>query len=195
MATELVTTSNIYNVIRRAFGFMDQKILQHGEITAYIFYNMLKADGSYTDVELAEYTLVGMMHDIGLIKTGYNDNLVHTESSNVWAHSVYGYLFLKYLSPVGKMADVVLYHHLPHNLHSLIKSNQMKVAEYLTLADKMDVFMRMEDHGMEQDYFIRKANVEFSAKALEMFYAAQTKYVFMNKLKSDKYQQELAQLF
>lgn len=195
MANELVTTSNIYNVIRRAFGFMNQKILQHGEITAYIFYNMLKADGSYTDTELAEYALVGMMHDIGLIKTGYNREPVHNETHNVWAHSVYGYLFLKYLSPVGKMADVVLYHHLPYNRHSMIKSSQMKAAEYLALADKMDVFMRMEGHGMEQDYFVRKANIEFSGKALEMFYAAQTKFSFMNKLTSDKYQQELAELF
>lgn len=195
MATELVTTSNIYEVMRRTLGFMDHKILLHGEITAYIFYNMLKADGMYTDMELAEYTLVGMMHDIGMIKTGYKGNLVQYEFNNVWAHSVYGYLFLKYLSPVGDMAEVVLYHHLPYNLHSRIKSSQMKATEYLTLADKMDVFMRMEGHGMSQDYFVKYANVEFSAKALEVFNAAQAKFSFLNKLKTDEYQKELSHLF
>lgn len=195
MATELVTTSNIYNVVRRALGFMDNRILLHGEITAYIFYNMLKAEGGYTDVDLAKYTLVGMMHDIGLIKTGYKGDLVQYESENVWAHSVYGYLFLKYLSPVGRKAEVVLYHHLPYYLHSRINSNKLKVAQYLTLADKMDVFMRMEGHGMEQDYFIKRANIDFSAQALEMFYAAQEKFAFLNKLKTNEYQQELELLF
>lgn len=195
MANELVTTSNIYNVIRRVLGFMDHKILLHGEITAYILYNMLRADGTYTDTELAEYTLVGMMHDIGMLKTGYKGDIVQYESTNVWAHSVYGYLFLKYLSPVDDMAEVVLYHHLPYNLHLRIKSTQMKVAEYLTLADKMDVFMRMTGHGMSQDYFVKYANVTFSAKALELFYAAQNKYSFLNKLKTDEYQKELAGLF
>lgn len=195
MANELVTTSNIYNVMRRVLGFMDHKILLHGEITAYILYNMLKIDGVYTDTELAEYTLVGMMHDIGMIKTGYNGDIVQYESTNVWAHSVYGYLFLKYLSPVDDMAEVVLYHHLPYNLHSRIKSTQMKVAEYLTLADKMDVYMRMTGHGMSQDYFVKHANVEFSAKALEVFYAAQNKFSFLSKLKTDEYQKELAGLF
>ncbi len=195
MAKELVTTSNIYDVMRRALGFMDNKILLHGEITAYIFYNMLKADGSYTDVELAEYTLVGMMHDIGMIKTGYKEDLVQYEFNNVWAHSVYGYLFLKYLSPVDDMAEIVLYHHLPYHLHTRIRSSQMKVTEYLALADKMDVFMRMEGHDMEKDYFVRKANVDFSAKALEVFYKAQSDYAFLNKLKTDEYQRELLELF
>ncbi len=195
MAKELVTTSNIYDVMRRTLGFMDNKILLHGEITAYIFYNMLKADGSYTEVELAEYTLVGMMHDIGMIKTGYKGDIVQCEFHNVWAHSVYGYLFLKYLSPVDEMAEIVLYHHLPYNLHSRIKSSQMKVTEYLTLADKMDVFMRMENHGMEQDYFAKRANIDFSAKALEVFYTAQNQYAFLNKLKTSEYQKELSELF
>ena len=44
MGTELVSTLSIYNVIRRALGCMDSKLLLHGEITGYIFYNMLKAD-------------------------------------------------------------------------------------------------------------------------------------------------------
>lgn len=194
MAAELVSTRDIYQVMRRALGFMDNKVLLHGEITGYIFYNMLKAEGTYTDIELAEYALIGMMHDLGMIKTGYQD-VVECETTNVWAHSVYGYLFLKYLSPVGDKAEIVLYHHLPYYLHSRIKSNHMKVTEYLTLADEMDVFMRMEGHGMEKDYFVKRANINFSAKALELFHAAQNQFHFLEKLKTNEYLQELEALF
>lgn len=195
MANELITTLNIYDVIRRTLGFMDNKILLHGEFTAYILYNMLKADGMYTDIEVAEYALVGMMHDIGLIKTGYKEDIAECEFSNVWAHSVYGYLFLKYLSPVGDMAEIVLYHHLPYNLHTHIKSSQLKVTEYLTLADKADVFMRMEGHGMDQEYFVSRTNTEFSPRALDVFNAAQEKFSFLGKMKTNEYQKELTQLF
>jgi len=195
MANELVTTSNIYDVTRRILGFMDIKILLHGEITAYIFYNMLKADGTYTDMELAEYTLVGMMHDIGMIKIGYKEDIVECENNNVWAHSIYGFLFMKYLSPVGDLAEILLYHHLPYSLHNRIQSSQMKATEYLTLADKMDVFMRMEGHGMEQDYFATHVNIDFSAKALEMFNLAQSKFSFLNKLKTEEYREEMSELF
>lgn len=194
---ELVRTLDIYNIIRRTMGCMDNEVLQHGEITAYIFYNMLLTEGIYTENELAEYTLIGMLHDIGLIKTGFKKKggVADYETNNVWAHSVYGYLFLKYLSPVGDKADIVLYHHLPYYLHPRIKSKYLKVTEYLTLADKMDVFMRMSGHGMEKDYFTKQADIKFSAKALELFQKAQAKFHFLEKLKSNQYMEELQELF
>lgn len=189
MGAELVSTRDIYNVMHRTLGFMDNKILTHGEITGYIFYNMLRATGNYSDMELAEYALIGLLHDIGMVKTGNKDDFVKCETVNVWAHSVYGYLFLKYLSPVEDKAEIILYHHLPYSMHSMIKSNHIKETEYLTLADSMDIFMRMEDSGMEKDYFVKQLNVKFSADALELFQAAQSKYHFMDKLKTDAYQQ------
>lgn len=195
MGGELVSTLGIYNVIRRAMGCMDSRLLLHGEITGYIFYNMLKADGGYTDAELAEYTLIGMLHDIGLLKTGYKDDIVTCETTNVWAHSIYGYLFLKYLSPVDDKAEIVLYHHLPYCLHQHIKSKRLKETEFLALADKMDVFMRMEGHSMEKDYFTKQSNVQFSARAMEVFQSAQSKFNFMEKMKTDAYQQEMGSLF
>lgn len=195
MGTELVSTKDIYNIVRRTMGVMDGKLMTHGEITGYIFYNMLKAEGLCTSTELAEYTLIGMLHDVGMIKTGYKDEIVQCETTNVWAHSIYGYLFMKYLSPLGNKAEIILYHHLPYKLHSQIKSRYMKITEYLTLADKMDVFMRMEGHGMEKDYFVRNVNVTFSVKAVEMFQAAQSKFGFMEKLKSGEYQKEMEDLF
>lgn len=195
MGTELVSARDIYNIVRRTMGVMDAKLMMHGEITGYILYNMLKAEGQSTAMELAEYTLIGMLHDVGMIKTGYKDGIVQCETTNVWAHSIYGYLFMKYLSPVGDKAEIILYHHLPYKLHSQIKSRYMKITEYLTLADKMDVFMRMDGHGMEKDYFVRNANVTFSAKAMELFQAAQNEYNFMDKLKTNEYQQEMEELF
>lgn len=195
MGKELVSTKNIYDIVRRAMGVMDSKLMMHGEITGYIFYNMLKAEGQCTAMELAEYTLLGMLHDVGMIKTGYKDGIVQCETTNVWAHSIYGYLFMKYLSPVGDKAEIILYHHLPYKLHSQIKSRYMKITEYLMLADKMDVFMRMSGHGMENDYFVRNANVTFSAKAMELFQAAQNQFQFMDKLKTQEYQEEMGELF
>lgn len=195
MGTELVSTKDIYNIVRRTMGVMDAKLMMHGEITGYILYNMLKAEGQSTTMELAEYTLLGMLHDVGMIKTGYKDGIVQCETTNVWAHSIYGYLFMKYLSPVGEKAEIILYHHLPYKLHSQIKSRYMKITEYLTLADKMDVFMRMSGHGMEKDYFVRNANVTFSAKAMELFQTAQNEFNFMDKLKTEEYQKEMGELF
>ncbi|MDE7445646.1 MAG: HD domain-containing protein [Lachnospiraceae bacterium] len=195
MGSELVSTRDIYNVVRRTLGVMDAQILWHGEITGYIFYNILKAEGLYTEMELAEYTLIGMLHDLGMIKTGYEGGIIQCENTNIWAHSIYGYLFLKNLSPVDDKAEIVLYHHLPYKLHARIKSNYMKAAEYLTLADKMAVFLHMGDDRAGIDIYMRQAEGELSAKAVELFQSAQTKFNFLEKLKTDEYQKELEELF
>lgn len=195
MGTEIVTTKDIYNIVRKTMGVMDAKVQLHGEITGYIFYNILKAEGQYTAAELAEYALIGMLHDVGMFKIGYKEGFSQCETTNVWAHSIYGYLFMKYLSPADDKAEIILYHHLPYKLHPQIKSRYMQITEYLALADKMDVFMRMEGHGMEKDYFQRNGDVTFSSKAMELFQMAQSNFNFMDKLKSEEYQREMEELF
>lgn len=195
MSSNLVSTRDVYNVVRRVLGVMDPQILQHGEITGYIFYNILKAEGLYTEMELAEYALIGMLHDLGMIKTGYEGGIIQCETTNIWAHSIYGYLFLKNLSPAEDKAEIILYHHLPYKLHSRIKSSHMKITEYLTLADKMAVLLHTEGEGAEKDNFMRQAEGELSVKAMELFQIAQTRFDILGKLKTDEYQKEMRKLF
>ena len=130
-----------------------------------------------------------------MIKTGYRGSSVDRETKNVWAHSIYGYLFLRYLSPIGDKAEIVLYHHLPYHKHNLIKSSYLKVTEMLSLADKMDMFMRMEGHEMEKDYFVKYSNIQFSARAMELFNKAQVKEGFLENLSNGAYEKELEELF
>ncbi len=196
MGTELVSTLDIYNVINKTMGIMNPRLVSHGEVVGYIFYNMLKLDGGYSDAELAEWALIAMLHDVGSIKTdGNKGDPVALETTNLWGHSIYGYLFLRYLSPVGDKADCVLYHHLPYRLHSQISCKYLRETQYLALADKMDVFMRLEGHGMPKDYFIQKSNIEFAQTAMERFNLAQKRFKFMDKLKTEEYKQEMQELF
>ncbi len=193
-ATNVIRSKDVYNIIRKTLEIMDVKIMQHGEVTAYLLYKMLQADGVYSEQELADYTMIGMMHDIGMIKTGYSRDVIERETKGVWAHSIYGYLFMKYLSPIGDKAEIVLYHHLPYRLHGMIKSPFLKISEYLALADKMDIFLRVDGHGMGKDYFAKNINTEFSPRAFEAFNKAQAKYNIMTKLKDNSYKDELDEL-
>ena len=195
MAINIISSKDLYNIVKKTLEIMSKEIMKHGEITGYILYKMLQTEGRHSELELAEYSMIGMMHDIGVIKTGHNGGLVSVETKNVWAHSIYGYLFLRYLSPVSDKANIVLYHHLPYKLHSDIKNDYWRITEYLTVADKMDVYMRMKGHGMEQDYFVKNADVTFSSAALKLFNAAQAKYNILEKLKTGEYEAEMEELF
>lgn len=193
--TNIIQSKDVYHIIRKALEIMDDKIMHHGEVTAYFLYKMLQVDGGYGKQEMVEYAMIGMMHDIGMIKTGYADSIVERETKGVWAHSVYGYLFFKYLSPIGDKAEIVLHHHLPYRLHGMIKSRYMKITEYLTFADKMDMLISTDSRRLEKDYFTQNAGVEFSARSVEVFNKAQAKYNIIGNLKDGSYKEEIEEFF
>ena len=187
-----VDGSQVYKIINKVMSIMNSEILDHGRIVSYIFYKMLQTDGHYNRKDMAEYAMLGLLHDIGIMKTGYKASLAKMEETNLWGHSIYGYLFFKYLSPIDDKAEVILYHHLDYNKHKLIPSAYIKESEYLTLADKMDMFMREnDDFNMEKDYFVKNVNVTFSGDALQLFYKAQEKYDITKKLSTGEYIEEL----
>lgn len=194
MAVNVIRSKEVYNIIRKTLEIMDEKVMKHCEITGYILYKMLEAENTYTKQELAEFTMIGLVHDIGLIKTAYKKDLTEHITKKVWAHSIYGYLFLKYLTPLGDKANVVLYHHLDYELTRQIPGDFWKITSYLALADKMDIFMRMNDGSMEQDYFVKYKDIKFSEKALKAFYRANAKYGIMEHLQDGSYIEELNEL-
>lgn len=194
MVNSVIGSKDVYHIIHRALEIMDVKIVRHGERTGYILLKMLQAEGDYTEQEILDYTMLGLLHDIGMIKTGYSGTLLEREQDNVWAHSIYGYLFLKYLSPIGEKAEIVLYHHLPYNKHHMITSRYLKIAEYLTLADKTDIFLQMKNHEFDLDYFQKNINVEISPAAVELFQRAQKQFRFLEKLSGGDYQEEMEEL-
>ena len=194
MAVNVIRSREVFNIIRKTLGIMDDKVMKHCEITGYILYKMLEAENAYTKQELAEYTMIGLVHDIGLIKTAYKQDITEQITKKVWAHSIYGFLFLKYLTPLGDKANIVLYHHLDYDKTKQIPGEYWKVTHYLSLADKMDIFMRMNDGSMEPDYFVKYKNIKFSEQALKAFYRANEKYNIMENLQNDTYLDELDML-
>lgn len=205
----IVNGTQVYKIITKVLEIMNKEILEHGRYVSYIFYNMLRATGRYTEKDLADFSMLGLLHDIGIIKTGYKSSLVEMETKDTWAHSIYGHLFLKYLSPAGDKADVILYHHLDYDKHSMMQSRYIKEASYLYLADKMEMFVRynrirknmtstpandMLKQMFDGDYFRTNKNKKFSEDALNLFYKAEAKFNMMEKFQTGEYLDELEEI-
>ena len=189
----VISSKDVNEIIRKTLGIINNKIMNHGEITGYILYKMMEYENAYssehhyTEQELVDYTMLGILHDIGLYKEDNVKNVSDFETKNLWPHSIYGFLFLKYLSPMGDKAEIVLYHHLDYNRHNLIQSRYMHVIELLSLADKMDTFMNLKDENLEPDYFSKYRDVKFSGAALDLFHKAQERYGITENLINGKY--------
>ena len=160
----VISSQGVNEIIRKTLGIINNKIMSHGEITGYILYKMMEYENAYTEQryteqELVDYTMLGILHDIGLFKEDNVKNVTDFETKNLWPHSVYGFLFLKYLSPIGDRAEIVLYHHLDYNRYNLIQSRYLHVIELLNLADKMDTFLHLKDERLAPVYCSKYRNV------------------------------------
>lgn len=190
----VISSKDVNDIIRKTLGIINNKIMNHGEITGYILYKMLEYEQQYTEQELVDYTMLGILHDIGLYKEDNVKNVSDFETKNLWPHSIYGFLFLKYLSPIGDKAEIVLYHHLDYNRHGLIQSKYLHIIECLNLADKMDTFLHLKEENLEKDYFNLYRDIKFSGAALDLFHKAEAKYGITANLVNGKYKEELAEL-
>ncbi len=192
----VISSKDVNEIIRKTLGIINQKIINHGEITGYIFYKMMEyenayMDQHYTEQELVDYTMLGILHDIGLYKADNIQSVSDFETKNPWPHSIYGFLFLKYLSPMEDKAEVVLYHHLDYNRHNLIQSRYKHTIELLSLADKMDTFLHLKEENLAPDYFVKYRDIKFSGTALDIFHKAQERYGITENLVNGKYREEL----
>ena len=195
----VISSKDVNEIIRKTLGIINNRIMHHGEITGYILYKMMEYENTYTEQhyteqELVDYTMLGILHDIGLYKEDDVKNVTDFETKNLWPHSIYGFLFLKYLSPMGDKAEIVLYHHLDYNRHSMIQSRYMHIIELLSLADRMDTFMNLKDERMEPDYFSKYRDTKFSGAALDLFHKAEERYSITENLINGKYRAELDEL-
>lgn len=192
----VISSKDVNEIIRKTLGIINNKIMNHGEITGYILYKMMEYENTYTDQhyteqELVDYTMLGILHDIGLYKEDNVKNVSDFETKNLWPHSIYGFLFLKYLSPMGDKAEIVLYHHLDYNRQTLIQSRHMHIIELLSLADKMDTFLHLKDESLESDYFGKYRDIKFSGYAQDLFHKAEERYSITENLVNGKYREEL----
>ena len=192
----VISSKDVNEIIRKTLGIIYNKIMHHGEITGYILYKMMEYENAYTEQnyteqELVDYTMLGILHDIGLYKEDNVKNVSDFETKNLWPHSIYGFLFLKYLSPIGDRAEIVLYHHLDYNRYSMIQSRYLHVTELLNLADKMDTVLHLKEEKLEQDYFSKYRNIKFSGAAMDLFQKAEKCYGITDNLVTGKYREEL----
>lgn len=187
----IISSQNVNAIIRKTLGIINPNIMQHGEIVGYMLYKMLEYEQHYSERELLDYTMLGILHDIGLYRIEGLGNVADFEEKETWSHSIYGFLFLKYLSPIGERAEVVLYHHLEYKRYPLVKSKYQHITECLSLADQMDTFMRRKEMHVDPDYFSKYRNIKFSGEALDLFFKAEKKYGITEKLASGEYKDEL----
>jgi len=171
---KLLSNEKIIDIMSNTLNHVDARLMDHGERVAYMMYKVLVRQDLFDEAELRDICILAMLHDVGAYKTEEIDNMVLFETKDVWEHSIYGSLFLKYFSPLRELAPVILYHHAEcHELGSLKNEQQQILAQLVSLCDRADVFAV---HGGKNEnllkYIEKYRDVKYRGDILDMYFAA-----------------------
>lgn len=177
------------HIIRQTLNCVDKRLVGHGERVAFILYKILFCSGIRQKKKLVELFLIGLLHDIGAYKTEDIDHMVEFENTNIWNHSIYGYLFLKKLSPLQNYADAVLFHHLSYKEYDRLRlsNKDWHYGGLIMLADRIDLIVEQKGADFCLDYILKNSGIKFSPKWVQLFIKANEKYNILTKLENGTY--------
>ncbi|MBQ5849687.1 MAG: HD domain-containing protein [Lachnospiraceae bacterium] len=194
MSLEYITSKNLFLLICETLRLIDEKVVDHGGRVGYILVQMLKTKGGYEQFELADLLLLAIMHDIGAYKTDTLSEEFEYDIKNCMPHSIYGYLFMKYLSPQDETAKVLLYHHVGARKMQQSNYKYINLADYLAVAELVDIFrMRYKD---KFDYIILEKYIgkRFSKDAYDLLSKADKREKIFERIMNGEYKKDIADL-
>lgn len=190
---EYIKSKDIFILARETLRLIHPRLIEHGSRVAYMVYMMLKDKGIYEEFELADIVMVASFHDIGAYKTeaGSLNDMLRYESRDSRAHTIYGYLFFKYLSPVEDLAKVIMYHHMDYEQLQKVDYEYKDLAAYINIAEKMDIYSTAMGSQFDVQMFHKQAGTRLSEEGLDLFYQVTKKYDIFEKIKTGEYKEEL----
>ena len=190
MAIEYITSKNLFYLICDTLKLMDESLIKHGTRVSYIMSKMLECKGGYEKFEIADFMLLGVLHDIGAYKTDDVRKQLTYEAKNPVPHSIYGYLFLKYLPPLEEQSKMILYHHVDTDKLQDVDYQYKTETEILKVAEIMDIWHTAFGEKFDYHMIERYIGTKFDKRACELLYQAVEQYDIFNKLTDNSYHNE-----
>ena len=192
---DFIKSKNIFLLTRDTLKLMDKRLMKHGSRVAYILYKMMQTSGGYEDFEMAEFCMLATLHDIGAYPTADLSMPLSFETRHTLPHSIYGYLFLKHLSPFRERAKILLNHHVTFmELAEKGEREYIEVTNFLSLAECVDVYREALGERFQVTSFRPFEGKRFSKQALDVLDKAMVREPILEKLDSEEHEQELSKL-
>lgn len=191
---EYISSRDLTYLITDSFKLIDRRLMDHGSKTAYIFCKMLELTGKYEKFEIADFAILGLLHDIGAYKTDNLNDMLKFEAKEYLPHSIYGYLFMKYLSPLEEQSKIILYHNTDYSMMEKIDYVYKEEASFLNLAEKVAIYFNALGSAYAPNMFDKFAGRKFSPRALELYKQAIEQFDILKKLSSETYLKEMEEI-
>lgn len=154
---------------------------------------MLETQGAYEKYEIADYMVLALLHDIGANKTDDVRKPLTFEAKNSMPHSVYGYLFLRYLSPLEEQSRMILYHHMDYSKTKDMDYRYRFELEVLKVAEIMDIWQR--SFGVKFDYRLieKYAGTKYDPRVCQLLARTVEEHDIFTKIRDNSYKEEYSE--
>lgn len=163
--SEYIDNKSLFEIIRRACNCVDSRLMDHGFRTAYIASRIVRAMNITDETKVRDICILALLHDVGAYKTEEISKMLQFETTDVWNHSIYGYLFIKYFSPLQNLAEAILFHHTSwEKLEEMDEvSDEVKMlAQIISIADRIDIYM--DANPDRKEWCVRRIEKESGKK-------------------------------
>lgn len=191
--SDIIIHDVFLDLIIRTLGYIDTRLVGHGERVAYICMKLLDTADFHEKEARDRLLLLSLLHDVGAYKTEDIDKMVEFETTDVSRHAVYGYLFLKNRAAFGDDAMAILYHHTPFSAFPEDKPAYMREAALIHLCDRVDI---LGVAGVK-NYFSAmraKSGSLFDPALVELLGKCEERYSLFGKLTSGEWESEFYEM-
>lgn len=178
------------NLIYETLRLMNKSMAHHCMRVSYIMSKMLEERGTYEKYEIADLMVLAMLHDVGAYKTDDVRKQLTFEAKKPLPHSVYGYLFLKYLSPLEEQSKMILYHHTDYTKAKDMDYKYRFELEVLKVAEMADIWHRSFGEKFEVTLFDRYSGSKFDPQVCQLLYDTEEKQGIFAKLADRSFMKE-----
>jgi HD-GYP domain-containing protein (c-di-GMP phosphodiesterase class II) len=169
---KLIKNESVINILQNTLNHVDKRLVDHGTRVAYMMFQILKKQNKYDRKQLHDICILAMLHDIGAYKTEEIDKLTVFETSKIWEHSIYGFLFLKYFSPLKELAEAVLFHHANCNEIMNLHPSLQELAQIISLCDRVDIYLLSSNNIDNLYHLIEKGRgTKYRSDIIDLFMA------------------------
>lgn len=193
MSIEIVNDKDVVFIIRNMLNMIDTRLVAHGERVTFFVMKMME-EMNFTQEEIMRGCLLSLFHDIGAFKTDEIDDMLSFEKEDVLHHAVYGYLFLRTLTPLKDYADCILYHHISYQRLSAISCSWKEFTALLHLCDRIDTLLREKDPIMNVDVLMAVPG-RFQQKHIDVFLRLDEEKHLCDAVLNDTYKSDIYALF
>jgi len=167
---QLINNEKIIKIMEKTLNYVDKRLVDHGKRVAYLMFKILEKQRKYDDKMLRDICVLAMLHDVGAYKTEEIDKMVIFETGAIWEHSIYGYLFLKYFSPLRELSDVILYHHANCGEIKSLEDDHQLLTQLISMCDRADIFlMYKKDPDGFRSHLLKHRDEKYRGDIIDMF--------------------------